>query len=125
MLAANPSLTLADGTKLNIDTVRSWAKENRRITVIKALRELSGVGLKDAKDAVDAASDKIGDGRYNCRPDNVVELFRPYFPETNDSIAINMAKGIDIAIKNYDVLGYDDMFEAARTVLEKYESKVK
>ena len=75
---------LFDGLLLTIQQIESACKQNNRILLIKAFRAITGMGLKDAKDTIDACSDTVsnpvwpGHHIFQANTPKVLQLFSKY-----------------------------------------------
>ena len=103
---------------LTLDMIEELAKNERKLYLIKILRMVAGLGLKDAKDGVE----------WNCyenqklSPEKAKAYFaywitKPITNEGNDKIL----KGIRAALKSWEPMGFNSPFEACRTVLNNLE----
>jgi hypothetical protein len=93
---------------LDLDDIRAFTKEGKKIHLIKEYRFVTGKGLKDSKDAVESVSTIEG----------MVELFRnslhticePYSKQ-------EFLHLIENAVDNMHHLAYDDMLVATIALL--------
>lgn len=67
-VAAGPAAAVAVEEKTEFDVVLTAAGANK-ITVIKVVRELTGLGLKEAKDLVDGAPKTVKEGANKADAD--------------------------------------------------------
>lgn len=67
-VAAAPAAAVEEKTAFNVELTETGAN---KIGVIKAVREITGLGLKDAKDLVDAAPKVIKEGVTKAEADDM------------------------------------------------------
>ena len=136
-----------------LETIRSFAIHDEKIWLIKCYRELSGMGLKEAKDKIE---DNCYDSEHHPYPtpmnvNKVMALFEPFFKtreqiesERLDAIEQdrirkeqienekriqqnekrqNMLKGIAISFDNFELLGYNSPFDAIQSVIAKFQQQ--
>jgi len=101
--------------KSNMDDIVSLAENHNTISLIKKYCELSGLGLKDSKFAVDACKKE---GCNEIDIDAIKALFAPYVV---GGIEEGLAKGIDIATENWSALGFEDPAQLYEIVARNFK----
>ncbi len=71
MMAAAPAAAGAAAEEKSTFTVELTAAGDSKINVIKAVREVTGLGLKEAKDIVDAAPKAVKEGASKAEADDM------------------------------------------------------
>ena len=71
--AAGPAAPVEEQTEFNVILVEAGAE---KIKVIKVVRELTGLGLKEAKDLVDGAPKPVKEGLSKQEAEAVAEKFK-------------------------------------------------
>lgn len=71
MMAAAPAAAGAAAEEKSTFTVELTATGDSKINVIKAVREVTGLGLKEAKDIVDAAPKAVKEGASKAEADDM------------------------------------------------------
>ncbi len=71
MMAAAPAAAGAAAEEKSTFTVEITATGDSKINVIKAVREITGLGLKEAKDIVDAAPKAVKEGASKAEADDM------------------------------------------------------
>ena len=96
-------------TTIDLDIIRDFTRDCKKINLIKEFRWATGKGLKDSKDAVETCEWRVED---------MVELFRknigcicePYSKQ-------EFLHLIENAVDNMHHLAYDDMLDATMAML--------
>ena len=105
------------GNEVSVEEVRAAAAGGQKIELIKLYRRLSGLGLKDSKDAVEAV---IGNG-YQIEP--ILKAFDKagdYHPELSKEQFMNL---IEAAVDNKDTYYFKDYLDAVEMLCKNIRSR--
>lgn len=94
--------------KVRVWDVREAARNNQKISLIKLYRQLTGLGLKDAKDAIEEAGSREEDIMYAFE-----KVCAPLTISKDEFIQI-----ISEAIDNMDKFYHKDMLHAVQVLCE-------
>jgi len=73
----------------------NYAPFTQKIPFIKAIREYSGLGLKESKDIADAVQRKYSDGTSGYGADARVLKLVPFFAAENDKVCLSCGFDLD------------------------------
>lgn len=129
-----------NGELITFDLIRGYATADQKVNLIKLLRVVSGLGLKDAKEGVENnccdidKEEKNGwDGRhyYVANPDKAVAYFAKFlgpFPteaeikaEEDAKTGKTMIEACAFAFANWKLLCYETPYDAVRQVIDRYQ----
>ena len=107
---------LTNGQPFDMDCALGMAKMDKKIAVIKELRSMSGMGLKESKDAVESCQPNysFGDPTYDF--DALEALFAKYCEPTASMDKAEFMHIIEGAIDNMESLHFTNMLDAVETL---------
>lgn len=111
--------------QVDINNIISFASEGKKIALIKEYRDITGLGLKDSKDAVEKfgrGTDALGTMKFDVDP--LVEEFKRICgvlpePLTKEEF-MNI---IESAIDSMDSMYFTDMLETVEVLIENIKKK--
>jgi hypothetical protein len=105
---------------VDIDAIKVMARNNQKIAIIKEFREVSGLGLKDSKEAVENYQKHSNNYNSDCDydVDGLIELFSQHAgilvdPYTKEEFLTLIENAID----EMDTFKFTDMMEAVEALL--------
>lgn len=106
--------------KITFDSIKDGLRQSLYISTIRDLRYISKMGLKEAKDKIDAAcAIRATDGSITLDYEKGVKFFEQYF-KTEES---NLKKAMGCAIDNWEVMGFSSAVQACQTILNNFNVK--
>jgi hypothetical protein len=104
--------------------IMAMATEGRKISLIKEYRSCTGLGLRESKDAIEKfVSKKHPDDMVSVYDvDGLLTLFSPYVTHDIASTKILINQGVSCVLDNYNVLGFENPFDAVRMVINNIEA---
>ena len=103
----------------DLDEIKSLMKNRLRIALIKEMRRVSGMGLKEAKDTVETYySESIG---YD--DEGLLDAFRGYLEITHVLTKEEFMNIIEDAIDKMDVFHYTNMLDAVTSLCANITKK--
>lgn len=129
-----------DGEPITNEKIKSVCLQNNRLMLIKFLRSVSGMGLKDTKDAVEQhcsnlsptfAKDKNWEGcslNYEKAISYFEKISSPLFTAADltegaaedDKHTQKILEGIECVSKNWQKLGYESKMMACKAILQNF-----
>ena len=110
--------------RIDMDEIRKMAREGRKIALIKEHRMVSGLGLKESKEAIETVEYRNALNEASYDPENVVELFSKYVDITpNPYTKTEFMNMIERIVDNMDIYGFNDMLEAVMFALDRIDKK--
>jgi hypothetical protein len=109
---------MAQRDEILLETVFQMARDGKKIGLIKELRSVSGNGLKDAKDAIEACRNgNSGSNGYGYDMDKLRDEFGKYIDLPVPSVTKEQFIGmIEDAIDCTETMHYKDMLDAVHTL---------
>jgi len=110
---------LTNGQPFDMDYVLGQAKLGKKIALIKELRNMSGMGLKESKDAVETCMcGPLSSNGYPTEYDLVAieALFAKYCEPTTSMDKPEFMNIIEGAIDNMESLHFTNMLDAVETL---------
>ena len=126
-----------NNTVITPDWLRATAMSRQKIPLIKALRTVSNLGLKEAKDAIEGDCSWTENDICLIDPERTVEYFSKFigpFPTPEEIASLNIEKndanetkaivlGMECICANWQILGFRTKLDGCRTVLENLHAR--